>query len=272
MRRGKVSAALGSAAFIVTLLLFQAMPMAAHADGTGDAFLSGVVESLPSSGLIGDWMVNGTVVHVTDQTQIDQEEAQVTVGAMVEVQGTANTDGSISAWEISVSENETEGSDDGQIDFTGQVASMPQDGVVGDWVIGDQTVHVTTDTEVDGGDLGIAVGSTVEVQGFVGSDGTVTATQVSLVDCSTSGSDSPVVASTCSGGEDDAVLTGTASTLGSGAAHLGTWKVGARSVRVTSSTRIVKHGHRLAKGAKLRVRGVLRGGTLRASVVTVLHG
>ena len=47
----------------------------------------GQVESLPSSGLIGDWTVGGKTVHVSADTKIRQNNGSVEVGSTVMVEG-----------------------------------------------------------------------------------------------------------------------------------------------------------------------------------------
>ena len=39
----------------------------------GDAEIHGIIESLPATGFVGDWIVSGQTVHVTAQTEIKQE-------------------------------------------------------------------------------------------------------------------------------------------------------------------------------------------------------
>lgn len=60
----------------------------------------GEVQSLPVSGYVGDWLVSGTVVHVTAATRIDQKHGAVAVGSMVEVKGQWLADRTFQAYEI----------------------------------------------------------------------------------------------------------------------------------------------------------------------------
>jgi len=63
----------------------------------------GAVESLPATaGFVGDAVVSGRTVHITTTTRIEQEDGALAVGAMVEVKGTARTDGSLDATRIEV--------------------------------------------------------------------------------------------------------------------------------------------------------------------------
>ena len=62
----------------------------------------GVIESLPATGLTGDWQVSTRTVHVSATTRIDQEHGAVRMGASVEVKGIQETDGSVTATKIEV--------------------------------------------------------------------------------------------------------------------------------------------------------------------------
>ena len=68
----------------------------------GTVALCGVVTSLPSAGLVGDWQVGGTTIHVGAATEIDQHEGGVAVGVTVRVRGQVQGDGSMNAFEIAV--------------------------------------------------------------------------------------------------------------------------------------------------------------------------
>ena len=62
----------------------------------------GVVEDLPASGWIGDWVVSGRTVRVDANTRIEQEHGTVRIGAYVEVKGIQQSDGSVNALKIEV--------------------------------------------------------------------------------------------------------------------------------------------------------------------------
>jgi len=70
-----------------------------------DTDLDGVVEAMPATGMVGTWTVGGKTVQVTEATAIDQEMGALAVGVPVEVEGTAQPDGSILASEIEVADN-----------------------------------------------------------------------------------------------------------------------------------------------------------------------
>ena len=59
---------------------------------------AGKVENLPGSGdWTGPWQVGGRLVHVTSNTNIDQQQGSVAMGAQVAVQGWRRADGSVDA-------------------------------------------------------------------------------------------------------------------------------------------------------------------------------
>ena len=243
---------------VAALTLFAALvPIAAtQADGEDGMQLQGVVESLQVGGLVGDWMVSGTTVHVTDATEIDQEDAAVAVGATVEVEGVTESDGSITASQVSVQEASDDDSN-GEIQFEGTIGTLPgSTDFVGDWSVSGTTVHVTSSTEIDTEGGAVVVGAAVEVEGLLESDGSITATQIDVKDPSDI--------------EDGSLsLTGTATAFPKTASRAGDWRVSNNTVHVRNATRIV-HANMLARGSRVRVFGSWRAdGSVRASKVVV---
>lgn len=76
------------------------------AQAAGEVELDGVVEAMPATGMVGTWQVSGRTVTVTDATEIDQEEGALAVGSMVEVEGVEQPDGSITARELEVEDQD----------------------------------------------------------------------------------------------------------------------------------------------------------------------
>ena len=60
----------------------------------------GVIEDLPASGLVGDWRVDGRVIHVSSGTRIRQQHWALGTGALVQLHGWQQPDGSIDASSI----------------------------------------------------------------------------------------------------------------------------------------------------------------------------
>ncbi|MBI3650302.1 MAG: hypothetical protein HY231_04575 [Acidobacteria bacterium] len=186
--------------------------------------LTGVVQSLPSGGLVGDWQVADHTIHVTSATRIDQEHGQATVGARVEVKGTAQSDGSITASTVEVKGSSGGGSGDPMpMEFKGTIEGFPS-GFVGDWQVGGRTIHVTATTRIEQ-ELGpVAVGAFVEIKGTMQTDGSMTATSIE-------------VKSNVAGGDGRDELKGTIESL-PGGGLIGDWRVGGHTVHVTATTAI----------------------------------
>jgi len=69
----------------------------------GAARVKGTIERLPgNSSLIGDWLINGRVVHVTSSTRLNNEHGPFAVGTRVKAKGLQLADGSIVATKIQV--------------------------------------------------------------------------------------------------------------------------------------------------------------------------
>jgi hypothetical protein len=244
---------------IVAMLAAFAPATAAVADDPDEDEdeLHGVIESLPGTpGFVGDWIVSGTTVHVTADTEIEQEDGQVAVGATVEVKGTTAADGSITADKIEVSEAEDD-DEFGEIELEGFVQALPATpDLVGDWTVSGLTVHVTTATEIEQEDGTIVVGSAVEVEGLLESDGSVTARKIETEDAEDVD-------------EDSMTLTGTATVVPRTDDHSGMWRVSTHAVRVRHTTAIV-HERRLSRGSTVRVFGTFRAnGSMLASRIVV---
>lgn len=270
---------------VLAVAAMVAVPHGALADdggGGGDeAELTGVIESLPASGLAGDWTVNGTVVHVTDATEVDQEHGAAQVGATVDVQGTEESDGSITADGVEVQQAADDDSF-GKVEFHGAIESLPDPYPVGDWVVSGRTVHVTARTvlengegdegdqakagdEGDGSSTPFAVGDDVEVKGLAESDGSITATKIEADDQGENENEQ---------GDDDGDLTlaGRAQRIVHTASHVGFWRVSSHTVRVLRTTKLVRNGHTFTRGAHLRVSGRwLAGGTIRATRIAIVR-
>src|SRR5215510_6533349 len=67
---------------------------------TGRVKLQGFVDNLPATGLVGNWVVSGRIVHVSVDTRIKQKGMLISAGLLVEVKGFLEADGTISATKI----------------------------------------------------------------------------------------------------------------------------------------------------------------------------
>ena len=70
--------------------------------GEVEAELKGAVEALPAGGGAGSWTVAGRTVTVTASTRIEQEHGAIAQGSFVEVKGSADASGVITATKIEV--------------------------------------------------------------------------------------------------------------------------------------------------------------------------
>ncbi|MDL2718576.1 MAG: DUF5666 domain-containing protein [Acidobacteriota bacterium] len=144
----------------------------------GQAEFRGAVESLPTTGVVGDWTVSGKTVHVSATTRIQAEHGAAAVGSFVEIHGTTRSDGSIDATNIEVKLAAPGGA---RAEFRGAVESLPAGpGFVGDTVVSGRTIHITATTRIDQGDGALAVGALVEVKGTVRADNSIDATRLEV--------------------------------------------------------------------------------------------
>ncbi|HXG91385.1 MAG TPA: DUF5666 domain-containing protein [Blastocatellia bacterium] len=234
---------------------------AAPGDGPGDddgghqaeVHFKGTIESLPSTaGFIGDWKVGGRIIHVTSSTRIEAEDGPVAVGAFVEIEGTPETDGSLTAKKIEIKSNVAGG--DGRDEFKGVIESVPA-GLTGDWKVSGRTVHVTSTTVIDQEHGAAVVGAFVEVKGHMRADGSIDATKIEV---QTSADDSG----------QSGNFKGTIESLPSSADLTGDWKVSGRTVHVTSSTRLKTEHGAFAVGVRVKVKGIrMADGTIVATRV-----
>jgi hypothetical protein len=139
----------------------------------------GTIESLPATpGWIGDWVVSGRTVHVSNTTYIKTEKGQPAVGVSVEVEGYLQPDGSNNATKIETKSGN--GGGNGQkTKFYGTIENLPNTpGYIGDWVISGRTVHVSAATKLKFKYTQPALGQTVEVKGFLLADNSVNASKI----------------------------------------------------------------------------------------------
>jgi Domain of unknown function (DUF5666) len=149
-----------------------------------------------------------------------------------------------------------------ETEFTGTVESLPSNGFIGDWTISGRTVHVTTTTRVNEEDSHITIGATVKVEGRNRSDNSVDASEIELRQAGSGGGGG--------GGDDNSGMKfkGTIESFPSG--FIGDWRVGGRTIHVTSSTRIETNNGPVAVGAFVEIAGALRAdGSMDATKIEV---
>ena len=209
--------------------------------GDEDFEFTGTVQKLPATGLVGDWMVGGTTVHVTTATKIDQEDGPIAVGTVVQVQGTKRADGSVDAQEIEVQD---EGQQN-QVHFKGTITALPNTtGFIGDWTVGGKTIHVTSATRIDQEEGPVVLGAFISVEGTQRPDGSIDASKIEIL-------------SNPAGDDGHAELEGTVQSLPNTPGFIGDWMVSGRIVHVTTATVIDQEEGQVAVGAQVEVKGNL---------------
>ena len=154
----------------------------ASGGGTGeDVHVFGLVVSLPGgTPPIGDWNIAGRTVRVTSSTLLNAQGGVFAVGAYVEAQGTANTDGSLAATKIELRKavppaGALPASFQGTVEL---LSSAP--GWIGNWRVGGKAVVVTGTTTIDQERGTLAMGALVEVHGVSRLDGSVLADRIEV--------------------------------------------------------------------------------------------
>jgi len=239
---------------LVLVLLVSLIPAGTvFADDDGNYKFYGTIESLPATGLIGDWVVSGQTVHVTAATRIEQEHGPAVVGAYVEVKGWLQADSSVNATKIEVKQ----GTGGSYTKFYGTVESLPNTpGWIGDWRVSGRTVHVTAATRIEQKKGPVAVGAYVEVEGTQQADGSVNATKIEV-------KQSP-------GGGGYVKFYGTVESLPNTPGWIGDWVVSGRTVHVTAATRIEQKKGPVRVGAYVEVKGLQQAdGSVNASKIEV---
>ena len=137
----------------------------------------GSVESISGA----TYIVGGQTVITNDQTQFPDDKPSV--GALVEVEGFAQADGSVLAKEIKI-EHPTGDDDVAEIEFKAPIESLPSGTYLGEWVIGGHTVTVTDTAVVDDTDvtLPIVVGDIAEVKAVQKAGGLLVALRIQIED------------------------------------------------------------------------------------------
>lgn len=206
--------------FVVTGLSF---------DDRNEQDFTGTIQSLPTGGLIGDWKVSGTTVHVIFSTQIEQDDAPIVSGACVEVKGQALPDFSVNASEIKSREGEDCGKalPNNPVDITGAIQGLPNSGLIGDWQVLGRTVHVFSTTVIQQQQSAIVMGTCVEVKGQALPDTSINASEIDVKSVGACGA----VAN------NQVEILGVIQMLPQ-SGFIGDWTVAGRTVHVSSATQL----------------------------------
>ncbi|HWQ31812.1 MAG TPA: DUF5666 domain-containing protein [Blastocatellia bacterium] len=204
----------------------------------------GRITALPAQGLIGEWTVGGQKVQVTQNTIINQEHGQVAVGALVEVFAVKQNDTLVA---VKIEVKLAAGDSLGFVRFVGVVKELPGgQTLIGDWKVGDRTVHVSDSTRIDKERGPVVVGAVVEVKGNLRSDGSIDATEIEVK--------TDIVVPP--GAVGFTIFFGTVSAFPAGL--IGDWTVAGKTVHVSAATKIEQRRGTVAVGALVEVRGFLR--------------
>jgi uncharacterized protein (TIGR03437 family) len=241
----------------VAVLLFGSWPAgsATAMHDNNKAEVVGPIISLPNTdGFIGQWTVGRTKVNVTKDTKIDQLRGKVAVGAVVEVEGTKQNDGSINAREIEVKLNPASGV---QIKFIGKIEELPSTpGRVGVWKVAGKTIHVSAATKIEQDRGQVAVDATVEIEGLLQTDGSINALEIEVKPDASAGI--PVK------------FLGRVEKLPSATDRIGDWVISGRMVKVTASTQLKQDRFPAMVGSLVEVEGVVQtDGTIVATKIEV---
>ncbi len=135
--------------------------------------MDGFIEQMPPNGEVGQWIVDSVNVVVSRNTLINQDEGMAVVGAEVRVIG-QQADATVVAREIIVLDSPVTGE---RVRFQGRITGWPDDGLLGDWTIADQTVQVTENTTLQG-ERFVRLGAVAQVWGLRQPSGQVVATNL----------------------------------------------------------------------------------------------
>ena len=235
------------------------MPAGGGGGGSSYTKFYGTVESLPDTpGWIGDWVVGGRIVRVTNWTRIEQEHGPVAVGAYVEVKGWARADGSVDATKIEVKSSPGGPGSGGYTKFYGTIQQMPASGFIGTWIVSGRTVNVSNATRIEQEHGPAIVGAYVEVKGYLRADGSVDATKIEV-------KSSPGAP----GGGGYTKFYGTVEQMPADG-FIGTWIISGRVTTVTATTRIEQEHGPAVVGAYVEVEGYLQAdGSVSATKIEV---
>ncbi len=255
-----------SARFCLMALTFLLGP-AMWADGPSGVRLTGKIEALPATGVIGNWTVGGRTVVVTAQTDIERDNGPTVVGACVDVRGTAGTGTTINASEIATRPAAKCGmssTGQGEVEIYGAVETLPASGLTGDWKVAGTTVRVTAQTEIEQKGGPVTVGSCVEVKGTRNADGSIAAKEIEV-----SSGMGGCRASMPGMRKEEIEFRGTVQTAAAAASQV--WTISGRKVTVSGTTQVTPNGRALATGMCVEVKGQLEtDNTITASRVQIL--
>lgn len=210
-------------------------------------FLGTILRLPDTENFVGEWAVRGAQVFVTRATKLNQEQDKIALRAFVEVEGNRRSDGGIDATSITVKKDADTG--DGGIAFVrfyDTIKSLPATrGFLGDWTVGNKTIHVYARTQIEPDRTQAAVGALAEIKGYVKDDGSIDAVRIAIKDAPTGDTGATFVE-----------LVGTITALPDTRNFIGDWKLDNRIVvRVSRTTDLHREHASLAVGVVVEVKG-----------------
>ncbi|QQS47708.1 MAG: hypothetical protein IPM66_03360 [Acidobacteriota bacterium] len=143
------------------------------------------------------------------------------------------------------------GQNDDAFKFFGTISMLPAEGLIGDWLVGGKTIHVTANTRIEQEDGRVAVGAMVKVEGALQADGSINAREIEVEQGSVAGGALSKIYGLITKLPDSGLT--------------GDWTVGTVVVHVTSTTKIEQRAGAPAIGIYVEVEGVRQGdGTFNA--------
>jgi phenylpyruvate tautomerase PptA (4-oxalocrotonate tautomerase family) len=194
------------------LVAREIAPLSAESEHPGTASghteFTGLVESIA----VDSWTVGGTPLAITPQTEVKDA---IVVGDLVKVEATTGTDGALTATEIRLAGSEED--DSGKLEFTGLVEEIAAD----TWMVDGKALAITTRTEINGS---IIVGDLVKVEATTGTDGALTALEITLAGAKDDSRDVDL---------HEVEFTGSVESIAADS-----WTVGGKTLAITSKTEI----------------------------------
>lgn len=229
---------------------------------------TGIVASMPTSGFVGAWVINGASYSTTSSTEFKQRNGPLMVGACVKIHY------STSGATLVVREMETEALSDcngalvtpgatpngtatvtpgAQGELYGVLQSFPA-GLVGNWNIGGMTFVASASTEFKQERGAFAVGVTVKVHFSVDSSGAKQAREIETKVANERGNDDNGNGSV-EGAEGHAFATIDSFPTG----LTGQWSIGGIAYQASASTIFAQSDGAFAVGAKVKVEYFVNG-------------
>ncbi len=219
-----------------------------------DIKVYGVIDTMPSGGLTGSWVISGVTYLADAQTEFETEHGGFAPGICVEVEADTSAPtlatkiGTESSYKCNGSDDDDDGSPEYEGKFYGKIISLPAGpSFVGTWVVGSETVTVTTQTRLEQEDIAFAPGVVVEVE-FREDNGQKIASSIESKFDDESGDDN---------GDDDGRHDGHdgqafGPIVSLPAGMIGTWVIAGLDYSVTSSTVLDDEGT-FAPGVNVKV-------------------